>query len=90
MTATTYKPGEKVTVFKYGAHYAATVTAVGRTTVTVTFRMKNGRTKTIKIAGYDVPHLIKPADAARPRTKLCNICRVVRVPVGVHACELCD
>lgn len=28
---------------------------------------------------------------AAPRvTKPCNICRVVRVPAGVHACELCE
>lgn len=30
------------------------------------------------------------ATKARTKTKLCNICRVNRVPVGVHACSVCD
>lgn len=28
--------------------------------------------------------------ASGKRTKLCNICRVNRVPALVHACEVCD
>lgn len=31
-----------------------------------------------------------PAPRRVAKTKLCNICRVNRVPVGVHACNVCD
>jgi hypothetical protein len=42
---------------------------------------------------YDqVLRAVQKADrpARQPRTKLCNICRVNRVPIGVHACETCE
>ena len=32
------------------------------------------------------PHV----EVVDPNVKLCNICRVATVPVGVHACEACE
>lgn len=32
----------------------------------------------------------EPSKAPCPSETLCSICRVNRVPVGAHACELCD
>lgn len=33
---------------------------------------------------------ISDKGSKKSKTKLCNICKSVRVPVGTHACHLCD
>lgn len=38
----------------------------------------------------EVTQLHSRAKRKAPATKLCNICRVNRVPVGTHACEVCE
>lgn len=55
-----YTVGERVIIKKYGGEYVGKVTATGRVTVTVEFKTLGGKIKTIKVAGRDVPYLIKP------------------------------
>jgi hypothetical protein len=57
---TEYHPGDRVLIRKYGADYFGKVTAVGRTTVTVTFETKAGARKTVKVPGHRVGLDLKP------------------------------